>query len=106
MLQMLLSLPGAVDEKSRGEYDPREDWPVIEPVIREALAAMAKMRAEEGVALAADLAHNGRQIAEHLDAIASRSPEVTQSYQSRLTGRVQQGTLGAERHGRTGRLAA
>lgn len=90
MLQMLLSLPGTVDEKSRAEHDPREDWPAIEPVIREALVAVAKMRAEEGVALAADLAQNGRQIAELLDAISKRSPEVTQSYQSRLTGRVQQ----------------
>jgi uncharacterized protein (TIGR00255 family) len=89
-MQMLLSLPGTVDEKKRGEYDPREDWPVIEPVIRQALAAVAKMRAEEGVALAADLAHNGRQIAEQLDAIASRAPEVVKSYQSRLTSRVQQ----------------
>jgi uncharacterized protein (TIGR00255 family) len=90
VLQMLLSLPGTVDEKSRGEHDPREDWPAIEPVIREALAAVSKMRAEEGVALAADLAHNGRQIAELLDSVARRSPEVTQSYQSRLTSRVQQ----------------
>src|SRR4051812_10679051 len=89
-MQMLLSLPGTVDEKKRGEYDPREDWPVIEPVIRQALAAVAKMRAEEGVALAADLAHNGRQIAEQLDAVAGRAPEVVKSYQSRLTGRVQQ----------------
>lgn len=89
-MQMLLSLPGAIDEKSRGEYDPREDWPKIEPVIRDALAAVSKMRAEEGVALAADLAHNGRQIAEQLDAITRRAPEVVQSYQSRLTGRVQQ----------------
>ena len=89
-LRLLLSLPGTVDEKSRGEYDPREDWPAINPVIRDALAALAKMRAEEGVALAADLAHNGRQISELLAAIARRSPEVTQAYQSRLTGRVQQ----------------
>jgi uncharacterized protein (TIGR00255 family) len=89
-LQMLLSLPGTIDERTRGDNDPREDWPSIEPVIREALAALAKMRAEEGVALAADLAHNGRQIAEHLDAVAKRSPEVTQSYQTRLTSRVQQ----------------
>ena len=44
-MQMLLSLPGAVDEKMRAEYDPREDWPAIEPVIREALAAVSKMRA-------------------------------------------------------------
>jgi uncharacterized protein (TIGR00255 family) len=90
LLRTMLLLPGAVDEKSRGDYDPREDWPAIEPVIREALAAVAKMRAKEGVALAADLAHNGRQIAEQLDAIARRLPDVAQSYQSRLTGRVQQ----------------
>jgi uncharacterized protein (TIGR00255 family) len=88
-LRLLLSLPGAIDEKSRGDFYPREHWPEIETVVRQALGALAKMRIEEGVALAADLAHNGRQIAERLDAIAQRSPEVTQSYQSRLTGRVQ-----------------
>jgi uncharacterized protein (TIGR00255 family) len=89
-LQMLLSLPGAVEEHFGANHDPRDDWPAIEPVVRDALAATAKMRAEEGVALAADLAHNGRQILEMLDAIAKRSPEVAQSYQSRLTARVQQ----------------
>jgi uncharacterized protein (TIGR00255 family) len=88
--QSLLTLPGVIIEKSRSAEDPHEDWPTIEPVIKEALAAMSKMRAEEGVALAADLAHNGRQILEHLDAITRRTPEVTQSYQARLTNRVQQ----------------
>jgi uncharacterized protein (TIGR00255 family) len=89
-LRTLLSLPGVIIENSRGDDDPREDWPAIEPVIQEALAATAKMRAEEGVALAADLAHNGRQILELLDAITKRSPDVVQSYQSRLTTRVEQ----------------
>jgi uncharacterized protein (TIGR00255 family) len=88
--QALLALPGVIIEKSRSDNDPHEDWPTIEPVIKEALAAMSKMRAEEGVALAADLAHNGRQIMEHLDAISRRIPDVTQSYQTRLTTRVQQ----------------
>jgi uncharacterized protein (TIGR00255 family) len=88
-LQPLLSLPGIISEKSRGDDDPHDDWPSIAPVVQEALAATAKMRAEEGVALAADLAHNGRQIMELLDAIAKRSPEVTQTYQSRLTSRVE-----------------
>src|SRR5262245_3878301 len=69
----LLSLPGVILEKSRDGNDPREEWPTIEPIVQEALAATAKMRAEEGVALAADLAHNGRQILEYLDAIARRS---------------------------------
>ncbi len=89
-LRTLLLLPGAVVEHSRSDDDPRADWPAIEPVVQQALAAMVKMRAEEGVALAADLAHNGRQILELLDSIAKRSPEVTQSYQSRLTSRVEQ----------------
>ncbi len=89
-LRMLLTLPGSIDEQRGGQRDRREDWPVIEPVLREALAALSKMRAEEGVALAADLAHNGRQILEFLDAIAKRAPEVAQSYQSRLTQRVEQ----------------
>jgi uncharacterized protein (TIGR00255 family) len=89
-MRMLLSLPGAVDETSIGNHDPHGDWPRIEPVVIAALSATAKMRAEEGVALAADLAHNGRQILELLDAITKRSPEVTQSYQSRLKQRVEQ----------------
>src|SRR5688572_29701197 len=89
-LQMLLSLPGAVDEHSRSDHDPHEDWAAIGPVVRDALLATAKMRAEEGVALAADLAHNGRQLLELLDAITKRAPDVAQSYQSRLTQRVQQ----------------
>jgi uncharacterized protein (TIGR00255 family) len=89
-LRMLLTLPGAIDERGSAERDPREDWPVIEPVLRDALNNLSKMRAEEGVALSADLAHNGRQILEYLDAIATRAPEVVQSYQSRLTQRVEQ----------------
>jgi uncharacterized protein (TIGR00255 family) len=89
-LHMLLSLPGAVDERIGFEYDPHDDWAKIGPVVRAALAATARMRAEEGVALAADLAHNGRQILELLDAVAKRAPEVVQSYQGRLSQRVQQ----------------
>jgi uncharacterized protein (TIGR00255 family) len=89
-LRMLLSLPGSIDERRSSEADPRDDWPAIEPVLRQALANLIKMRAEEGVALAADLAHNGRQIMEQLDAIARRSPEVVQSYQTRLMQRVEQ----------------
>jgi uncharacterized protein (TIGR00255 family) len=89
-LQMLLSLPGSVTERSSADYDPREDWPAIEPVVQGALAATARMRAEEGVALAADLAHNGRQILELLDAVTKRGPEVVSSYQARLKQRVEQ----------------
>jgi uncharacterized protein (TIGR00255 family) len=89
-LRMLLSLPGAIEERAAGAHDPHDEWPTIEPVVREALDATAKMRGEEGVALAADLAHNGRQILERLEAVAARSPEVAAGYQARLTQRVEQ----------------
>src|SRR6476620_8389284 len=45
--QAMLALPGVIIEKSRSDDDPHEDWPTIEPVVIEALAAMSKMRAEE-----------------------------------------------------------
>lgn len=89
-LEALLMLPGIVVEKARTDYDPHEDWPAIEPAVREALAAVAAMRAEEGAALAADLAANSRAIDELLGQIAERAPDVAQSYQERLTQRVNQ----------------
>jgi uncharacterized protein (TIGR00255 family) len=89
-LRTLLLLPGVVDEHARFEHDPRDDWPLIEPVIVKALAATTKMRAQEGAALAADLAQNGDEVVRLLEAVAQRAPQVVQSYQSRLTQRVQQ----------------
>src|SRR6185369_12745663 len=40
-LQALLALPGVIAERARDDEDPREDWPMIEPVVQEALAATA-----------------------------------------------------------------
>ncbi len=89
-IESLLLLPGVVVERARADYDPHEDWAFIEPAVREALAAVAAMRAEEGAALAADLAANGKAVDEHLGLIAQRAPEVAQSYQERLMQRVNQ----------------
>lgn len=89
-LKTLLVLPGAVEERARTDYDPHDDWPAIQPVVREALTGVAKMRAEEGAALAADLSQNGRQIEQLLGQIAVRAPQVVQSYEARLSQRVQQ----------------
>jgi uncharacterized protein (TIGR00255 family) len=89
-LSALLALPGVVDEHSRAEHDPRDDWPAIEPVVIKALAATTKMRTDEGAALAADLDNNGRQVKQLLDQVAARAPAVVESYQTRLAQRVQQ----------------
>lgn len=89
-LKTLLLLPGVVDERARTDYDPEADWPTIEAAVNEALAAVAKMRADEGAALTADLAQNGRLMELLVAQIAARAPQVVQSYESRLTQRVQQ----------------
>jgi uncharacterized protein (TIGR00255 family) len=89
-LATLLMMPGVVDEKHRAEFDPREAWPVIEPAIKEALAAVALMRAEEGKALTEDLAANGYTVEKCLSEVSKRAPDVSQSYQARLVQRVNQ----------------
>jgi uncharacterized protein (TIGR00255 family) len=89
-LKTLLLLPGVIDERAHSNLDPHSDWPSIEPVVRDALAAVAKMRAEEGAALAADLAQNGRIMELLLAQIAARAPEVAKSYEIRLQQKVQQ----------------
>jgi uncharacterized protein (TIGR00255 family) len=89
-LKTLLLLPGVVEENARADYDPHADWPTIESAVREALAAVAKMRADEGAALGADLAQQGRIMELLVAQIAARAPQVVQTYESRLTQRVQQ----------------
>lgn len=89
-LESLLLLPGAVDEKQRTSIDPHEDWPDIEPVLRDALAAVTKMRSDEGAAMRTDLVQNGTFIEGHLSDIARRAPAVAEAYQARLVQRVNQ----------------
>lgn len=86
--ETLLQLPGVIDEQGRAIVEPRDDWPMIEPVLQEALAAVNKMRLEEGKALLADLTSNAQLIEEQLSKVAERAPAVVESYQSRLLQRV------------------
>jgi len=83
----LLALPGVINEGSAGA-DVGEAWPRIEPVLREALSALGRMRTEEGAAMAADLNANLDQIAAELTAIQKRAPLVVEAYRTRLTERL------------------
>jgi uncharacterized protein (TIGR00255 family) len=87
-LEVLLQLPGSVDEQVRASFEPHEDWAAIEPVLREALAAVNKMRIEEGKALLADLSANGQAVEKFLEDIIQRAPSVSVSYRERLQQRV------------------
>ncbi|QDU57859.1 YicC/YloC family endoribonuclease [Aeoliella mucimassa] len=84
----LLTLPGVIDDRRAPEQNSQEDWPHIEPTLREALAALTKMREAEGRALAADLQENCQIIGEQAAAIERRAPDVSVGYRERLTERV------------------
>jgi uncharacterized protein (TIGR00255 family) len=89
-LEALVQLPGVIDPATRANLDPRDDWPVIEDALREALAAVVKMRADEGAALLVDLSANSRLVEQCLDKVAERAPAVSHSYRERLAQRVNQ----------------
>jgi uncharacterized protein (TIGR00255 family) len=85
--EALLELPGVVLEKAVN--DSAEDrWPLIAPVLEEALARHTQMRRKEGDAMARDLKANCREVTEVLDAVAQRAPAVVEAYRARLTEKI------------------
>jgi uncharacterized protein (TIGR00255 family) len=88
-LAALLSLPGVVEDARPTADDPHDDWPLVAPVVTEALSALQASRAEEGRAMAEELRSLGKAIAGHLEQIRARGPQVVSNYQERLQARVQ-----------------
>jgi uncharacterized protein (TIGR00255 family) len=87
-LDQLLTLPGVVDEKRGASWSAEDFWPVIENTLLAALENLARMRAEEGAAMAADLQANCQIIVGQLNQIAQMAPTVVENYQRRITERV------------------
>jgi uncharacterized protein (TIGR00255 family) len=87
-VEQLLTLPGVVQQNGSGSLDIEQDWPLIRETLDEAMRQMTKMRADEGRAMAADLAANCAVVANELDAIEARAPLVTDAYRERLSERV------------------
>ncbi|MCS6976264.1 MAG: YicC family protein [Gemmatales bacterium] len=87
-LSALLTLPGVVEEPDPLSHQPAEDWPVVEPVLLEALDRLQAMRAEEGRAMEMQLRHLLDDIHRHLEAIRLRAPQVVVEYRDKLHERV------------------
>lgn len=87
-LEHMLTLPGVVHESITTATDASQVWPVIRKTLDEALANLAKMRIDEGRAMAADLESNRAAIAVELKKIEARAPVVQDAYRLRLTDRV------------------
>ncbi len=87
-LDALLALPGVVNQNGSETFDANRDWPLVRETVQEAMERMNKMRADEGQAMATDLACNCAAVANELDAIEGRAPLVTDFYRTRLTERL------------------
>jgi uncharacterized protein (TIGR00255 family) len=83
----LLALPGVIETQA-GDRDAAADWPLIEPVVHEALERLSEMRRTEGLAMAADLGANLDAIGAELRAIQARAPQVVDAYRERLAERL------------------
>jgi uncharacterized protein (TIGR00255 family) len=87
-LDALLGLPGVVIERRGRNLNAAADWPLIEKTLLAALHNLARMRTEEGAAMAADLRANCQAIAADLQQIEQRAPVVVEGYRSRLLERL------------------
>lgn len=87
-LEALLPLPGVVDETCGGATDIEADWPAIEKTVQAALDNLARMRTNEGQAMAADLKANCEAVAVGLKQIEQRAPLVVEGYRARLEERL------------------
>ncbi len=87
-IESLLALPGVVDENHSPTVDPEETWDAVRTTLEQALENLSEMRAKEGQAMQADLAANCGVIAESLESVRQRAPQVVEAYRERLEERL------------------
>jgi uncharacterized protein (TIGR00255 family) len=86
--EALLLLPGVVDEDASGLAAPGAEWPLVAETLEAAMENLARMRAEEGRAMAGDLRANCHAAAASLAEIRERAPLVADAYRARLEERL------------------
>jgi uncharacterized protein (TIGR00255 family) len=90
LLGQVLALPGVVAEAGSLAFKLHEDWPLIEPVLEQALDQLQTMRQEEGRAMAQELLAYRDHIRGRLEQIRQRAPQVASVFRDRLLERVRQ----------------
>jgi uncharacterized protein (TIGR00255 family) len=86
--EMLLALPGVVDQNLGAAHPAEQDWPRIQETLETALRNLHQMRLDEGRSMAVVLRENCQKMAADLEAIAKRAPEVASGYRVRLEDRL------------------
>jgi uncharacterized protein (TIGR00255 family) len=87
-LSGLLVLPGVVGDGDSSTSDPREDWPLIESSLRDALKKFREFRVVEGGSMEKDLQQNLRIISTELETIAARAPQIVRDFRDKIRDRV------------------
>lgn len=88
LFSQVLALPGVVPEAGLGPTRIEDDWPLIEPVLEQALARLHQMRRDEGQAMGQELLQLRDAIGRELAAIRERIPHLAGAYRDRLLERV------------------
>src|SRR5262249_52322162 len=88
LFAQVLALPGVVLEPGSLSLHLDDDWPTIEKVLGEALQRLQAMRLEEGQAMAQELRVHRDTIADRLERIRRRIPQVAPAFRDRLLDRV------------------
>lgn len=96
-LDTLLGLPGAIEEIGALAHRANDDWPAIEAAVREAIQALAAMRAGEGRAMEVSLRENLAAIAAAVSEVERRAPLVVEGYRARIEERLNKLMAGFER---------
>ena len=87
-LELLLSLPGVINDPYQSSSAVEDDWPLIESAVKQALTGLRDMCEAEGAAMARDLAEQCKEIERCANDISRRAPQVVEAYQQRLTERI------------------
>ena len=86
-LDTLLTLPGVVEE-SADDDRLEHAWPTVYEAAKQALEKLVEMRRHEGEAMSRDLLANCDVIASEVEEIRKLAPQVVESYQRRITERI------------------
>jgi uncharacterized protein (TIGR00255 family) len=87
-VEHLLSLPGVVREPDAATDYAESVWGILQATLENALERLSEFRAEEGRAMAEDMAANCKLLGAELDNVSARAPMLVENYRNRLHERV------------------
>ena len=94
-LSLIISQKGVLKESSKS-IDETECLPQLIETVQAAVEAIDAMRTREGEALSSDLIARRKQVAEWVNQVSTRSPQVVAEYHGKLKIRLEQLLDGAE----------